>query len=99
LIIVDFNFDGKDDIAIINDSGGNGGPLYNFYIQNQKGLFSLNKFLTEQMSFFPAYINKKEKTLTTFVHAGVNRIAKTIYKFNVADQTWKQIKLIYLRPK
>jgi hypothetical protein len=32
LIVADFNFDKKDDIAIVKDAGGNGGPLYAFYL-------------------------------------------------------------------
>ena len=34
-IVADFNFDGLDDLAIIRDSGGNSGSLYNFYIQRE----------------------------------------------------------------
>ena len=34
LIVADLNFDGKEDIAIKREEGGNGGPLYNFYIQS-----------------------------------------------------------------
>ena len=35
LIVADFNFDNRDDFALIKDSGSNGGPFYDFYIQNK----------------------------------------------------------------
>ncbi|RZJ60035.1 MAG: hypothetical protein EOO58_03400, partial [Hymenobacter sp.] len=47
LIVADFNFDGREDFAAKNDSGGNRGPTYKYYIQNSAGSFGLDKFLTE----------------------------------------------------
>ncbi|RZK32962.1 MAG: hypothetical protein EOO57_14255, partial [Hymenobacter sp.] len=53
LVVADFNFDGRDDFATKLDSGGNGGPLYSFYLQKPSGQFELSTFLTEEMQFFP----------------------------------------------
>jgi hypothetical protein len=89
LIIADLNFDGKDDFALKKDSGGNGGPVYNFYVQNN-GKFILDKFLTEQMEFFPTRINKNNKTLTTFVHANAYQLGEHTYRF--AANKWKETK-------
>ena len=88
LIVADFNFDGLDDFAIIKDSGGNAGVLYNFYTQSKNGRFYLDKFLTDKMEFFPTRINVNEKTLVTYVHAGVCWIGEHVYKLNDKTQTW-----------
>lgn len=61
LIIADLNFDGLEDIAIKNDSGGNGGPYYNFYLQDTKGHFTLSKYLTANMQSYPAEIDTNKK--------------------------------------
>ena len=53
LIVADFNFDNKEDFAIKREEGGNGGPLYNYYIQISPITFKLDKFLCETMIFFP----------------------------------------------
>lgn len=91
LIIADFNFDGLDDIAVIKDSGGNGGPLYNFYTQGKNGRFYFDKFLSEKMEFFPTKINSQDKTLVTYVHAGVCGLSEMIYSYNSKTSTWQRI--------
>src|SRR5579862_3449625 len=53
LIVVDFNFDGREDVALKTDGGGNGGPYYTFYRQDEKGHFQIDHFLTDSVSFFP----------------------------------------------
>ena len=79
LIVADFNFDGCDDFAIKREEGGNGGPLYNFYIQDENG-FHLDDFLSNSVIFFPTYFDKNKKTLTTLVHANAYQLRETIYK-------------------
>lgn len=90
LIVADFNFDTKEDFAVVNDSGGNGGPLYTFYIQKEKGHFENDKFLTDSVIFFPSKINLKNKSLTTTVHADVCGFTETIYQFNSKSKQWKR---------
>lgn len=92
LIVADFNFDSKEDFALKKDSGGNGGPVYNFYIQNADGSFTLDNFLSEQMEFFPTRINKSNRTLITLVHANAYELAEHTYKKNVNGNKWKEIK-------
>lgn len=89
IIVADFNFDKKDDIAVIYDSGGNSGPLYNYYLQGPDRKFVLNAFLTDTMGFLPVQINRKKKTLMTIVRAGVAHRAETIYKLNPKTNRWK----------
>ena len=88
LIIEDFNFDSLDDFAIKNNSGGNGGPTYSFYVQNKNGQFELDNFLTNNMEFYPSIINKKKATLTTFVHASAYEMCKKIYLYDLDKKIW-----------
>ena len=92
IVIADFNFDGKDDIALTNATGGNGGPLYNFYLQNNQGKFVLDNYLTDTMEFFPNEINKNKKTLVTLVHASAVDLCESTYKYNSVNRKWKEIK-------
>ena len=89
-IVADFNFDSKEDIAIKKDSGGNAGPLYDYYVQDNSGRFVRNIFLSEEMEFFPAEINKKKKTLVTYLHAGVCGLGEHVYSLNTDTNKWHQ---------
>jgi hypothetical protein len=89
LIVADFNFDKKDDFAIKRDSGGNGGPLYDFYIQKENGQFLLDSYLSLTMAFFPSEINTKNKTLITYVHAGACWNEENIYSYNDKTVKWR----------
>jgi hypothetical protein len=95
-IIVDINFDSKEDLAIINDSGGNGGTFYSYYIQDSDKKFHLDKFLTDSMVYFPSKINKKNKTIVTYVHAGVGGLGEHIYAYNDMTKVWKEISHKYI---
>lgn len=90
LIVADFNFDGREDVAIKNDSGGNGGPLYNYYLQNAKGIFVIDDFLTNTVQFFPSDINPAKNQLITTVHATTMQLSETTYKLNTATGQWKK---------
>ncbi len=92
IIVADFNFDKKDDIALKHDSGGNGGPFYDYYIQDRNQQFSINTFLTDSMGYFPTYINSQDKTLITIVHANAYQIGETTYKFYEDIGKWEKIK-------
>lgn len=89
LVIADLNFDGREDIAIKKDSGGNGGPLYNFYLQDKTGTFIIDSFLTGSVEFFPSKIDYKEKTLITLVHANAYELSETTFKLK--DGKWEKI--------
>lgn len=94
LIVADFNFDSKEDFALKKDSGGNGGPVYNFYIQNEQGSFSLDTFLTRKMEFFPTHIKRSNKTLVTLVHANAYQLGEHTYRLD--KNGWKEIKHRFL---
>jgi hypothetical protein len=91
LIIADLNFDGKDDFAIKNDSGGNGGPLYDFYLQHSTGGFVLSRYLTANVYHFPSRFDKARKTLTVLTHADSMAEGETTYKLNPQTGRWHRI--------
>ena len=90
MVVADFNFDNLDDIAIINDYGGNGGPLYSYFIQNNDKRFILDSFLTDSVAFFPSRIDKTRHRLITYVHAGACCVGRHIYQFDKLTNKWKQ---------
>jgi hypothetical protein len=96
LIVDDLNFDGRDDVVMINDMGGNNGPFYSYFIQQADQKFILDKYLTDSVTYFPAEINRKRKTLTTYENAGACCVGKQVYQFDSAKQQWKQIKHVIL---
>lgn len=82
LVIADFNFDGIEDFAIKKEEGGNAGPQYFFYLQDKKGNFILDRFLTDKVVFFPSKINSKKHSITTVVHANAYQVCETTYRLN-----------------
>jgi hypothetical protein len=86
-IVVDFNFDGREDFAIKDDMGGNGGPNYEYYIQGRSGKFQLDSFLTTKMGYFPE-IDARRKRLITYVHADVGHYRETVFIFNPTTKKW-----------
>ncbi|MFH6957004.1 XAC2610-related protein [Flavobacterium aquidurense] len=89
IIVSDFNFDNKEDFAVKNDSGGNGGPTYNFYIQDKNKNFKLDPFLTTEMEFFPSKFISKSKRLVTYVHANAYQLSENVFEYNELSKKWK----------
>jgi hypothetical protein len=89
VIVADFNFDGKDDLAVKIAFEGNGGPTYAYYLQNSNGKFIKDKYLTETVSFFPDTIDAKNKVLITRVHANAYQRCETTYKQGIKG-SWKE---------
>ncbi|MFL5764425.1 MAG: XAC2610-related protein [Bacteroidia bacterium] len=81
VVIADLNFDGRDDLALKRELGGNGGPLYYFYIQDKKGDFAEDEYLSDSVVFFPNEINEKKKMITTLVHASAYSVRETKYSY------------------
>lgn len=88
LIVADFNFDNREDFAVKREVGGNGGPAYNYYIQNTDSTFVFNKFLSETLDCFPTYFNKNNKTLTLICRSTSVSDIETIYKFDTLKNIW-----------
>lgn len=89
LIVADFNFDSHEDFAIKRDEGGNGGPLYCFYLNSKNNSFEYDPFLSEKMGWFPVKIDSKAKTLTTEVHASASSYQETIFRFDLILKKWE----------
>lgn len=84
LVIDDFNFDNHDDIALLNGyDGGYGSPSYNIYlfdVDQKQFLFSktLTVLASEGMGLFD--VDKKKRTLTTFMKSGASWSQESTYK-------------------
>ncbi|AYY83502.1 XAC2610-related protein [Chryseobacterium indologenes] len=88
-IIADFNFDGLEDFAILYDFGGNGGPSYSYFFQNEKGEFLSNKEFPLNEGPFPKIINKADKTLVIKRPKGCCKTNTTV--FQLQKNNWKII--------
>lgn len=97
LIIADLNADGLEDIAIKQDSGGNGGPEYNFYLQTKLHRFEQDHFLTDSVGSFPRYINPEKRTITTQIHANAYQESKKTFRYNPATRKWKLISWVMVK--
>jgi hypothetical protein len=91
IVVADFNFDNKDDVAFITDIGGNGGPAYCYYLQSRDKKFYVDRYLTDSVIYFPEFIDKKRQRLTTRVHAGACCVGVHIYQLNKSTSMWNQI--------
>lgn len=96
LIIGDFNFDSKEDIAIINDSGGNAGPTYTYFLQTENKGFVADKFLTDSVVFFPVKMDIKSKSLITEVPSGACGFTKSTFLYNTQAKSWKRKSMKYV---
>lgn len=94
-IVEDFNFDGKEDLVIKKDSGGNGGPFYEFYIDNGKGIFEKDTFLTNEVGHFPDKLDLKNKTITTYIHANAYGYNENVYQYHFSTKKWKKVRTTY----
>jgi hypothetical protein len=90
IIIADLNFDGKEDIAVINDCA-NSGTGYEYFIQGNNTKFYLDHFLSDSMNYFPIEIKKHTKTLETRVPFTVCGLLVKKYKFDSKTKKWKRI--------
>lgn len=95
LIIADLNFDRKEDIALVRKSWGNGGPIYDFYIQGKHGQFSRDHYLSEIVMSFPEEINQAQRTIRTRTHANVMGAVIETYKFVGGKGQWRFVRRQY----
>lgn len=81
-VVADFNFDSKDDFAIVIDRGSPSGAFYSYYIQNENGSFYNDRYLTDSIIYFPSSLNNEDSTYTYFVPIGYCGVAEYIYKID-----------------
>lgn len=90
IVVADFNFDSREDIAIVNDCMSNAGRRYNFYLQDRNGRFYIDSYLTDKVSFFPE-INNEERTLVRWLRNGVCGSREDTYRFDIENGVWRRI--------
>jgi hypothetical protein len=89
-IVADLNFDNKEDFAVMNDIGGNGGSFYTYFIQQDNKKYMKDAFLTDSMTYFPSKIMPTQHMLLTLVHAGAYNVGEHKYVLNTKGE-WHQI--------
>ncbi|WP_223605903.1 hypothetical protein [Chryseobacterium sp. OSA05B] len=95
IVFDDFNFDGTEDVALRNGSGGNyGSASYDVYVFNStRNQFVLSKELTEIASSYQGMfdVDPKRKRLTTYARSG----AALLYTYEYQVIPNKGIDLVY----
>ena len=81
-----------EDFAVKKDSGGNGGPYYDFYLQNKEGKFIKSNYLSKEMEYFPSKVTKRNLSLATYAHAGACWLGENIYHYNAGTHKWKKVR-------
>lgn len=90
MAVADLNFDGLEDFATPIGCGADNGPHYAFYIQSKLNKFTLNRYLTENVIWFPDQINDSLKTITNAVPCTVIGLNYTTYKYLPKTNKWKR---------
>lgn len=90
LIVADLNFDGREDLALKREEGGNGGPLYNYYLQTPSRNFIFDEYLTNEMSYFPDFINSQENTLHVTVRVDSRSEEGITHKYENSRKVWSR---------
>ncbi len=91
IVVADLNFDGRDDIAMASDSAVSSGPYYTFLTQTADGKFVTDRFLTEEMRYFPDEIDRSRRRLTTYSPASSVDKLKQVFELDPATDEWKMI--------
>jgi hypothetical protein len=92
LIVADVNFDGREDLAVAEDSR-NTGTTYGFYIQSSAGTFIRDRYLSD--GFFPYKIDRKNKTLTTSTAASTGGYTETVLKYDPRTKKWRVVRSVH----
>lgn len=98
LVVADLNFDGLEDFATPVDEGASNGSHYAFYIQEAKGRFVFNTFLTEKVIWFPSTITDSGRTFTTEVPCGASCLMYSLYEYLPTKKKWVKSKSYAVNP-
>lgn len=88
-IVADFNFDQREDFAIMHDIGGTSGPYYSFYLQQDHQQFVKDDFLSDSVRFFPSKIDSQKKRIHTQAISGNVGVQEHIYTYNPTTTKWQ----------
>ena len=91
IIVADLNFDGRDDIAAVEDSGVSSGPYYAFFMRDDAGGFVRDDFLGEEMMYFPFRIDPSLRRLTTLSPANTYEVCRTVFELSRDTCEWKMV--------
>lgn len=73
-VIGDYNFDGKDDVAIYSRKDDNSGKYYyDYFLQNPDGKFERNSFLSDETDYFGKKYDVKGKTVVIQDNASIKK--------------------------
>ena len=95
IIVADFNFDGKEDFAIRKRQSPMDAPIepVDFYIQNDKGQFIKDSYLSSEFDILPDKIDARNHTISIEYGIGANPEPVTVvFKYNTVTQKWQKIK-------
>lgn len=91
LVIADFNFDGLEDIAAKREEGGNGGPLYAFFLQSPRQIWEFSPYLSDSVCFFPEVFEPETMTFCNNVRTGAYRVTMSTYQYIPTQKNWQMI--------
>jgi len=83
-VVMDINFDGREDFAVKVDVSASAGAMYQFYTMQPDGKYKLDQLLSN-ISYFPINIFPDRKEIQVYSH-GNNRIVR--YRFMPHTQSW-----------
>jgi hypothetical protein len=92
MVVADLNFDGLDDFGVAVDHGCDNGKHYAYYIQQPNHKFKFNRYLTDEVMWFPYKFDTIKKTFTNSVHCTAYSKAVTTFKYDTIKQNWRIIK-------
>ncbi len=94
IVVADLNFDKREDIAVVRDAGGNGGPLYAYYFQSSSGVFEIDTFLSNNMPYFPIEINSADSILKNSYHCGATCVNSDVFTISSKTGNWYKCQFI-----
>lgn len=95
-VVLDLNFDNKEDFAIIRDYGGAAGPNYQFFIQNDSSKFECEKFLTYEMEYFPDKIDTINYQIINYDYVNYVIGHEKHFQYDTLSKKWSLLKSFYI---
>ena len=95
ILVSDFNFDGREDLAIVSTDGSNWATCYKFYLQNENGKMYLDHYLTDSLVRFPDFIDFERESMVTYYRYG-SQVWMTTFSIDKANGLWTKVKSDFL---
>ena len=91
IVVADFNFDGKEDIAVKTGAAANGTEYFDFYIQNNNGQFIKDDFLSANIKATVHTIDYKNHVLITAAPAGASNAVTRTFGYDTINAQWHKL--------